>query len=193
METGRLINDFFSTNENEIEAIIREYWILIDNYTCNDDKSINVDGNVRFPKNMDFLTEIPLKFNKVSGDFDCSGLSLKTLKNSPIEVTGNFNCTFNPLSTLEYAPKKIGKTFAFDNTIKSLYIGDQSCDFNEVELFFRTNDPELVGLPDIISKNAIYLPIILKYQKYYEIWNQDKSLNEDNFNGLIEDIKDGLE
>lgn len=192
MESKKTSNDFFSKNENEIETIIREYWITIDSYIINNDGSIDVGGDVIFAKNMGFITELPLKFNKVSGNFDCSQLSLTTLKNSPIEV-GNFDCSFNQLLSLEHAPKKVIGTFIFDNTTKSLYTGEKSCDFKKVELFFRTNDPKLVGLPDIISKNAIYLPIILKYQKYYEIWNHDKSLNEANFDGLIEDIQDGLE
>lgn len=193
MESENLLNDFFSANENEIEAIIREYWIIIKgDYIINVDGSINVDGNVSFPQNMG-LTELPLKFNKVTGSFDITRLSLKTLKGSPIEVGGNFDCSFNQLSSLEYAPKKVAGTFAFDNTVKSLYTGDSNCNFNKVELFFRTNIPELVGLSDIITKHSIYLPTVFKYQKYYDIWNFDKSLNEANFDGLIEDIMDGLE
>jgi hypothetical protein len=54
--------------QNEIEAILREYQIFVDNYTNED--SINVKGNV-FLKNRDSI-RITIKFQKVSGDFNCS-------------------------------------------------------------------------------------------------------------------------
>jgi hypothetical protein len=185
-------SDFFN-QENEIEKIIRDHWIIIDKYSINIDASINVDGNVKFPLTSNFLIELPLTFNKVSGDFDCSRLSLKTLKGSPIEVGGNFDCTYNQLASLEYAPKKVEGTFAFDNMVKSIFTGDRSCNFNKVALVFRTNNPKLIGLPKIITDNIGKLATVFRYQHYYSIWNQNGSFNVDNMMGLIEDIIDGLE
>ena len=78
-------------------------------YTINDDGSIDVDGHVSF-SNLG-LTELPLKFNKVSGDFYCGKNNLTTLKGCPIEVGEIFNCNYNELTSLEYSPIKVGDDF----------------------------------------------------------------------------------
>jgi hypothetical protein len=57
------------------------------------------------------LTELPLKFNKVWGDFYCSKNELTTLKGSPIEVGETFNCNYNELTSLEHSPIKVGGDF----------------------------------------------------------------------------------
>jgi hypothetical protein len=187
------VNDF-SSKKAEIESIIRDHWIAIDQYEiAEDDIAINVIGNVKFSTHMNYLAEIPLVFNVVTGNFDCSRLKLTTLKNSPKEVGGNFDCTYNQLSSLEYAPKKVEGTFAFDNMVKSIFTGDRSCNFNQVALVFRTNNPKLIGLPKIITDNIGKLATVFRYQHYYSIWNQNGSFNVDNMMGLIEDIEDGLE
>ena len=60
--------------EQEIHNICKEYNIT--NYTINPDGSIDVDGNVDLSY-MD-LTEIPLRFNKISGRFWCNSNKLTT-------------------------------------------------------------------------------------------------------------------
>lgn len=90
--------------EREIEHICEYYGI--ENYSINPDGSIDVDGGVHlFNRN---LLTIPIKFNKVSGNFDCSWNNLTTLENSPIEVGGDFICDFNSLKSLVGSPIKIG-------------------------------------------------------------------------------------
>lgn len=179
-----------NTRQKEVEKIIRDYWIKLDKYSINDDGTIDVDGNVEFSKVMNFITELPLKFNKVSGDFDCSRLSLVTLKGCPIEV-GKFNCSFNQLNSLVYLPRKIG-TLVIDNMLPSLSTAGINCRFNEVIFLIRTNIPN-VGLHPILIKNARHIKTILLYQNYYDVWNSDESLNEANFAEIIADILDGLE
>jgi hypothetical protein len=180
-----------NTRQKEVEKIIRDYWIILDldNYSINDDKTIDVNGSVKFPRPSSYITQLPLTFNKVSGDFDCSRLSLTSLEGCPIEVGGTFDCSYNQLISLEYAPKK-ARRFVFDNMVKSIYTGDRSCDYDEVELFFRTNDPKLIGLSKILTENAHFLPIVFKYQPYY---SSNGKLNENQMDELIEDIMDGLE
>ena len=182
-------NVFFAI-ENEIEAIIRDYWITIDPYNINDDGSIDVFGNVKFSAN--YLTELPLRFNIVTGNFDCSKLNLETLKNAPLEVGGNFDCSFNKLTSLKYAPAKVGGTVTFDNTLKTICTGNVNCYFNEVRLLYRTDLVDM-RLPDIISDNADFLKVVFKYQQYFTIWNCDSSLNEKLFDLLIKEIGEGLE
>jgi hypothetical protein len=57
------------------------------------------------------LTKIPLKFNKVTGDFNCYINQLTSLEGAPKEVTGDFNCYINQLTSLEGAPKEVNGYF----------------------------------------------------------------------------------
>ena len=69
---------------------------------------INVDGNVNMSMDEN-ITEIPVKFSVVSGNFNCSKCpKLKTLKGSPDRVGGDFvayNC--HGLKSLEGAPEVV--------------------------------------------------------------------------------------
>ena len=122
-------------------------------YTINDDGSIDVDDHVSF-MNLG-LTELPLKFNKVSGDFYCSKNKLTTLKGSPIEVGESFRCSYNELTSLEFAPQSVGEDFkCTDNKLTDLkgcpkFIrGDFFCTINNIT--------DLKEFPDNM-KGGIYL------------------------------------
>ena len=94
-----------------INAVCSKYNIR--NYTINDDLSIDIKGSVYlFNKS---LTKLPLKFNIVSGDFDCSHNKLTTLEGSPKEVGSNFYCYYNELTTLEGSPNDISIDFICSN------------------------------------------------------------------------------
>ena len=49
-----------------------------------------------------------INFGKVTGDFNCCGLGLKSLKGAPQEVGRDFNCSWNKLTSLEGAPREVG-------------------------------------------------------------------------------------
>ena len=62
-----------------------------------------------------------INFGKVTGDFDCSKLGLKSLKGAPTEVGGGFYCYRNQLTSLKGAPKTVGKDFrCYENQLSSL-------------------------------------------------------------------------
>ncbi len=119
--------------EQEIHDICKKY--KIKNYIINSDGSIDVDGNVNLVKKN--LKEIPLKFNRVSGYFNCSNNNLTTLEGCPKKVDGNFYCHKNELTSLEGCPKYVGGNFYFyHNQLTSLngYNGDYNnllCDNKE--------------------------------------------------------------
>ncbi len=92
---------------SEIEKICRKYDII--NYTINNDGSIDVDGDVLLYYQR--LTSLPLKFNRVSGDFCCNGNELTSLKGSPKYVGGFFKSNTNSLTSLEFGPKEVGDDF----------------------------------------------------------------------------------
>lgn len=119
---------------------IIQWWLKkfkIDNYTINDDMSVDVDGDV------DILClnlkEIPIQFNKVTGRFDCRANCLISLKGCPSYVGGDFNCSGNQIVSLEYCPKVVKKSFYCDgNKLVSLkgcqevINGNFNCSNNEL-------------------------------------------------------------
>ena len=94
-----------------IEEICRKYNIT--NYTVNPDGSIDVYGKVNLSDTG--LVEIPILFNRVSGDFDCSYNRLTSLKGSPKWVGGFFDCEKNKLTSLEFSPDYVGGSFGCSN------------------------------------------------------------------------------
>ena len=102
-----------------ISLICKEYGIT--NYTINDDGSIDVMGDVYLYNKG--LTELPLTFNKVTGDFNCGRNRLTSLKGGPKWVGCHFLCNRNKLSSLEFSPDYVGSNFyCDDNDLTDNYI-----------------------------------------------------------------------
>jgi hypothetical protein len=159
----------FPTTRDGVIQVCKRYGI--EDYTINDNLSIDVDGDVRLDsKNLEYL---PLRFNYVSGgfsccrnilvslegspqtvggDFDCQGNELKTLEGSPQTVGTNFECSYNNLKTLEGSPQTVGGDFGCSlNGLKSLkgcpqtVGGDFDCFGNELK--------SLEGCPSVVNGN----------------------------------------
>jgi hypothetical protein len=113
-----------------ISLICKQY--RIKNYTVNDDGSIDVNGDVEL--SFKDLTELPLRFNKVTGWFDCSYNRLTSLKGSPRWIGGSFYCYNNRLSSLEFSPDYVGGHF----WCKYNNLTDNYCD-TEIGGKFKTN------------------------------------------------------
>ena len=91
-----------------ISLICKKYKIT--NYTINDDGSIDVNGDVDLWNKG--LTELPLVFNKVSGNFNCGRNNrLTSLKGCPRWVGNGFYCSNNDLTSLEFSPDYVGGDF----------------------------------------------------------------------------------
>jgi hypothetical protein len=106
-----------SKSKNSIE-LWHELWSRIDkkckkygikDYKMNSDGSIDVYGDVRLDSLV--LSKLPLKFQNVTGFFNCSYNQLTTLIGAPESVGGDFYCVNNKLTTLEGGPKSVGVTF----------------------------------------------------------------------------------
>jgi len=158
----KIINWFKSKIEylNSVESICKKYGI--ENYTINEDGTVDVDGGVDLSEKG--LTKLPLKFGKVTGYFDCSNNQLKTLKGGPNYVGDAYFCSNNQLKTLEGSPNWVGKYFrCSNNQLKTLkggpnYVGDA---------YFCSNNQliTLEGGPETVLGN------------YYCNDNQLKTLN----------------
>ena len=76
-------------------------------YDCDGDLNKN-DLSILVSEDKDGFT---INFGKITGNFDCSSLGLKSLKGAPTEVGGSFDCPYNQLTSLKGAPKKVGGSF----------------------------------------------------------------------------------
>lgn len=104
---------FIKESKEDIDSICQKCYIQ--NYTINDDGSIDVDDDVDLCHQV--LNKLPLKFRNVSGHFDCSYNFLTSLEGCPQSV-GDFYCENNGLTSLYGCPQII--------------LGDFDCQDNEI-------------------------------------------------------------
>ena len=127
-----------------IEEICEKYNIT--NYSINPDGSIDVNGDVVLYNRG--LVELPLTFNKVYGDFDCSINNLTTLKGSPKWVGDYFYCVNNKLTSLEFSPDYVGGYF----NCGSNYLTDLVGSPKEVGGFNCSNNENLITIKGCSEK-----------------------------------------
>jgi hypothetical protein len=117
-------------------------------YIIQSDGTADVNGNV----NMDFnkLTEIPVKFGKVTGDFYCDNNQLTSLEGAPQSVGDSFICYDNQLTSLMGAPKSVGDSFyCHNNRLTNLegapqsIVGSFDCSNNQLT--------SLIGAPKSVG------------------------------------------
>lgn len=91
----------------------------IRNYVINEDDTVDVNGDVNIFGER--LRKIPIKFGKVTGNFDCSENNLRTLEGCPSYVGGNFTAHSNKLKNLIGGPEEVdGNYNACINDLNSL-------------------------------------------------------------------------
>lgn len=114
-----------------------------EDYTFNDDLSVNIAGNVWIgaeqAEKENSEIKLPIKFGSVSGNFICSHCGLTTLEGAPQYVGGYFNCGNNELTSLNGGPKHVETSFyCSSNNLSSL----KGC-------------PKLIGGSLVASDNTI--------------------------------------
>ena len=133
--------------------------------------------------------------NWVGGDFYAYHNKLISLQGSPAEVVGNYYISDNQsLTNLVGSTLKIGADFSFDD-VTCTYSGDEDIEFLGNFFLNETNYGKFSvnKLSSEIINNREHLKLILKYQRYFQIWNEDLTFNGENFNDLILEIKEGLQ
>lgn len=187
--------------ETKIKEICNRYSIR--NYSINSDESIDVNESVYLYGK--YLSELPLKFNKVVGSFDCHNNLLTSLEGSPKSVSGNFLCYENRLTNLGGSPEEVGGDFwCHENRLNNLIGGPSNvggrywCYGNNLnsllgsaiyiggEFNYHLND----NLPYDIRVNSNNIKRILEKQDDYQIWNSDGSFNKGRFEQLMIEIQD---
>jgi hypothetical protein len=163
--------EYFDTDIDDINEIC--YRNDIKHYTINPDGSIDVNEDVSFRYHS--LKKLPLKFNKINGNFYCKGnqrAKLTSLEGSPVEVNGSFFCNRNRLTSFEFSPKIIRGDFDCEyNNIKTFeyfpsYVKSRFwCKFNPVyevwDLFRDTTKIELLNDFDIFRDEDTDQPAIV--------------------------------
>ena len=169
--------------DEEIHELCRKY--DIENYTINEDKSIDVDGHV-YLKDLG-LTKLPLKFRNVRRTFNCIFNNLETLEGAPEAVGDHFYCNSNNLTTLEGAPRRVGGNFLciLNKNLMSLegisptIHGDFLCDATPVHYFwhkFLNQDKSLIDSFveewDVIREDLVVIGLL-------EAWMKDNNINKE--------------
>jgi hypothetical protein len=135
----------------------------IENYTINNDGSIDVAGNVNLWDKG--LVELPFTFNKVTGWFDCSNNRLTNLKGSPRWVGSSFYCYYNKLTSLEFSPEYVG--------------GDFNCVFND--LTDNYCDTEIGGrFYNTLKQDGLIFDgnIATNYKEWRKMYKRKQILND---------------
>jgi len=131
-----------------IEKCLKSFGI--ENYTINNDFSVDIDGDVNLRGELTGIGVIPVNFGKVTGTFICGFNNLKSLKGCPYYVGGSFLVGYNELESLEHGPQVVmGNYSCHDNLLTSLVGvpkiigGDFDCSHNRLT--------SLEGGPEIVN------------------------------------------
>lgn len=124
---------------------------------------------------------------ETANSYECEDNDLTTLVGGPHTILDVFDCDNNSLTSLVGAPHTIGGVFhCSENKLTTTFSGDVDIEIDG-DLYHYSNN-----LPQLLESNSEHIKLILKYQRHFSIWNEDLSLNVENFQELIDEIRDGL-
>ena len=147
MKHLKTYNIFENKDNSELIKQLESY--SIENYTINEDGTIDVSGDV-YLSNRD-LSKIPFEFGKVTGYFIINYNNLTSLEGGPQEVGGNYYCHNNQLKDLISGPQEVGGNYyCHNNQLESLEgcAGDIGGDFT-----CRNNKLEMLDCSSVINGN----------------------------------------
>jgi len=141
------IFESISADKMEVLNKILPYIVVNNNttYNVNDDLSIDIHGSVQFKthyKERDYIRKVkfdklPVKFNKIYGDFYASDIGINTLEGFPEYIDGDLHIDQNNLYDLKYLPKVItGKIYCNDNP--NLYSLEGCDNIKSIQKMYRT-------------------------------------------------------
>ena len=159
-ETSYLLNGV-TTKEN----LLKERESLLKKFLYNPQTNrYDYDGNL-YKNDLGILVSedkdgFIINFGKITGNFNCYGLGLTSLKGAPTEVGEDFYCPENLLTSLEGAPQTVGRDFnCSSNQLTSLKGAPQTvgrdfyCFSNQLTLL--EGAPQTVGKTFDCSRNQL--------------------------------------
>jgi hypothetical protein len=135
-------------DQTEIKRLLEEYFNITGPHTIKPDGTVDIEGDciLKLAKK---VNQLPVKFGKVSGNFNCSHTQLTSLVGSPQSVGDGFYCYRNQLTSLVGAPQSVGGTFdCAVNRLTSLEGAPQSVGGNFS--CSRNQLTSLVGAPQLV-------------------------------------------
>lgn len=197
--------DPFFDNKNDIINWLDS--MNIQNYTINDNLTVNVHGSVDISYKK--LSYFPVQFNRIGGDFDCSHNELTSLKRFPKVVQGKLSCSYNEISyffahsmivvrdfycsnngllSLRNLPNIMNSLDCSNNKLTSLIFcpkkinGDFFCYYNNLESFDHL--PDFIGgvfehdaIPALNIKQQDNLQTLKSISLYNKLQNEIKNEN----------------
>lgn len=116
--------DQFLTDNIDINLFMKKCHMNKEEYIINEDKSVDViesgRGNGRMNMSDMQLKNIPVKFRKVEGGFDCSENKLTTLKGCPNEIGGLFSFHSNNIYIIDKFPQGADGIMHFGNPVAEI-------------------------------------------------------------------------
>lgn len=156
---------------NKLEAAIKLLKITqflekykIENYTINDDLTVDVNGDVNLWAKG--LTEIPIQFGKVTGNFWCNHNKLTSLKGCPKYVGGFFSCGSNNFTIIDYCPEYVGDAFDCDYAPISTLEGSPKFVCKEFSCMGNESLKSLKGIGEV--KELVFTEFFMGYLKEYK-------------------------
>lgn len=119
IDQSRIQGQCQMVNRTSIKELLDDHFNINGQVTIAPNQIVNVDGNIRL---LPFaVTQLPVKFGTVTGNFYCYNNHLENLHGAPRKVGGDFDCSKNLLETLEGAPAQVDGDFSCrDNALDSL-------------------------------------------------------------------------
>jgi hypothetical protein len=214
INSPRHIGDYFGCSYNKLTSLVggplsaSDYYCSGNDLTTLEGAPKTVIGNFDCEENA--LTSLIGGPETVGGYYDCSINKLETLTGMCHEVGEYFACTNNLLTTLVGGPNSVGGYYdCSSNHLTSL---DGCAEYIKHNLNLEDNDivntisgnidiitnsvsadeASTSSLPKLLLSNWDKIQLILKYQRPFMIWNDDLTLDVNNFQLLIDEINDGL-
>ena len=193
-----LVGGNFYCNDNKLNSLLNGPKEVGGDYHCNENQLVTLKGGPsevigRFNCALNNLKSLEFGPEKVGKNYHANHNQITSLNGSAKQIGGDFHVEANLLHDLTYCPDHIENSFHFDCWIPSLYMGLKNCivKFVKIERLGKIADTQRM-LPKVLINNKKSLPILFKYNRYLEIWQNDGSINYENLNDILLDISEGL-
>ncbi len=184
----------FYCHLNELETLEGAPSIVGGHFYCQSNRltslehvPVKVGGD--FNCSVNRLTTLEYCPEQIRGSFSCSENKLTNLVHGPKNISNNFYCSWNQLTSLVGCPEKVGNNFECNNNPPLASISELTTSFDGKLECFESNLPLPLKF-FLRDHDQSEIKTFLKYQNQVDIWSPD--FNEDNFNDLLEEIKEGL-
>jgi len=166
-------------------------------YSCHENGLVTLKGAPReikgnFNAFLNQLTSLVGAPEKIGKNCYVHHNNLTSL-DGPQHIDGSFYVSANALIDLKGCPGFIGDILSFDNDVR-IDLGNENCIVKTVVIQMQETKVAVLErcIPEIVISNQKYLPTVLRYAKYLNLYDIEGGFNEYNFAEILSDIKDGL-